>query len=110
MPVDLGPLVFDARAAPLSNVFVDTRPDDFAADEMLGGPDASMLVVCVEESPAEGRRDERSHGRVLALFTADQVVIHCVIGVGHCSYGNPREGISGLVVRAPDVTDVCGEL
>lgn len=49
MPVDLGPLAFD--------VFVDARPDDFAADEMLGGPDASMLVVCIEESPAEGRRD-----------------------------------------------------
>ena len=57
MLVDLGPLAFEARATPLPNIFVDGGPDDLAADEVLGGPDAAMLVVGIEESPTEGRRD-----------------------------------------------------
>lgn len=134
MPVDLGPLAFDARATPLPNILVDGGPDDLAADE--------VLVVGIEESPTEGRRDvwagvaegdvtekviagvrdsdslkvkegllnERSRGRVLPLLSADQMIIHCIVGEGRCGYVNPRQSIGGRGVRAPIVSDVRREL
>lgn len=51
MPVDLVSLAFGTGTTPLPNVLVDGGPDDFAADDVLGGPDATMLVVGIEESP-----------------------------------------------------------
>lgn len=45
MPLDLVPLALDTRMTPLPDVLVDGRPDDFAVHEVLGCPDAVMLVV-----------------------------------------------------------------
>lgn len=60
MPSHLVPLALGAWAKSLPNALVNGGPDDLAAHEMLDGPDAAMLVVGVEKSPAEGRRSVRA--------------------------------------------------
>lgn len=53
MPLDLTSLALDAGTAPQSDALVDSRPHDLAVDEILGGTDAAVLAVGVEDMASE---------------------------------------------------------
>lgn len=52
-----GPYFYSTRCRYNTNVHVDGSSRDLSADEMLDGPDATVLVVSIEETAMEGKQD-----------------------------------------------------
>lgn len=57
MPLYFAFLALKAGYAQVSDVAFDGGSDKFAGDQELGSSDDTMLVMGLEDSPSEGRRD-----------------------------------------------------